>query len=223
MASTTAVTAVLVDDHDLFRAGLRALLTATPDVRVVGEARTARQAYAVIEATKPEVVVLDVSLAGTDGIAITRELVRRKAGCRILMLTMHAVPDCVVRALQAGALGYALKDEPAAAALQAIRATAAGTRYLSPRLPVAEILEQVQSRRAARANGGEPPLQGLSRREREVFAMVVRGMANRQIASELCISVKTVETHRAHINKKLGVHSGTELVRLAALYGVVTV
>jgi two-component system response regulator NreC len=218
----SAVTTVVVDDHDLFRAGLRALLAGTPDVRVVGEARTARQAYTVIEATKPDVVVLDVSLAGTDGISVTRELVRRKAGCRVLMLTMHAVPDCVVRALQAGASGYALKDEPAEAALRAIRATAAGERYLSPRLPAAEIEEQLQSRRTGAPSGGTPPLQGLSRREREVFALVVRGMANRQIASELCISVKTVETHRAHINKKLGVHSGTELVRLAALYGVVT-
>ena len=222
MRSTVQVPTVLVDDHDLFRAGLRALLAGTSDLRVVGEARTASQAYAVIEATKPEVVVLDVSLAGTDGIALTRELRRRGAGCRILMLTMHAVPDCVVRALRAGALGYALKDEPADAALQAIRATAAGTRYLSPRLPVAEIEEQLTSRSSGQPTGGAPPLQGLSRREREIFAMVVRGMQNRQIASELCISVKTVETHRAHINRKLGVHSGTELVRLAALYGVVS-
>ena len=98
-----------------------------------------------------------------------------------------------------------------------------GTRYLSPRLPVAEIEEQLTNRSSgSQATGGDPPLQGLSRREREIFAMVVRGMQNRQIAAELCISVKTVETHRAHINKKLGVHSGTELVRLAALYGVVT-
>ena len=217
----SAVTTVVVDDHDLFRAGLRALLAGTSDLQVVGEARTARQAYTVIEATKPDVVVLDVSLAGTDGIAVTRELVRRGVGCRVLMLTMHAVPDCAVRALQAGATGYALKDEPADAALRAIRATAAGERYLSPRLPVAEIEEQLQTRRSA-PTAGTPPLQGLSRREREIFAMVVRGMANRKIATELCISVKTVETHRAHINKKLGVHSGTELVRLAALYGVIS-
>jgi len=221
MRSTLAVSTVLVDDHDLFRAGLRALLAGTPDLEVVGEARNAKDAYAVIEATNPQVVVLDVSLGKTDGIAITEELFRRRAGCRILMLTMHAAPDCAVRALQAGALGYSLKDEPADAALTAIRAVAAGEQYLSPRLPIAEIEAQIQLRRSAPPSAGAPPLDALSRREREIFAMVVRGLANRLIAAELCISVKTVETHRAHINKKLGVHSGTELVRLAALYGLI--
>jgi DNA-binding NarL/FixJ family response regulator len=214
------VPTVLVDDHDLFRAGLRALLQATSDIAVVGEARTAREAYAVVDETEPTLVVVDVSLGPTDGVAVARELMRRRAACHILMLTMHAVPDCVVRSLQAGALGYALKDEPAEATLRAVRTTAAGARYLSPRLPVAEIEAQLLGRRSVNPPGALP-LDRLSQRERELFAMIVRGLSNRQIATELCISVKTVETHRAHINRKLGVHSGVELVRLAALYGVV--
>jgi DNA-binding NarL/FixJ family response regulator len=221
MPPAVCVPTVLVDDHDLFRAGLRALLQATPDIRVVGEARTAREAYAVVEETEPTLVVVDVSLGPTDGVAVARELMRRRASCHILMLTMHAVPDCVVRSLQAGALGYALKDEPAEATLRAVRTTAAGARYLSPRLPVGEIEAQLLGRRSVAQAESALPLDRLSQRERELFAMIVRGLANRQIASELCISVKTVETHRAHINRKLGVHSGVELVRLAALYGVV--
>jgi DNA-binding NarL/FixJ family response regulator len=221
MLPSGPVATVLVDDHDLFRAGLRALLQATSDVRVVGEARTAREAYAVVAETEPTLVVLDVSLGPTDGVAVARELVRRRPACRILMLTMHAVPDCVVRSLQAGALGYALKDEPPEATLRAVRTTASGARYLSPRLPVTEIEALLLGRRSSAAPSAALPLDRLSQRERELFAMIVRGLANRQIATELCISVKTVETHRAHINRKLGVHSGVELVRLAALYGVV--
>ncbi|MEJ7732913.1 MAG: response regulator transcription factor [Polyangiaceae bacterium] len=222
MRAALAVPTIVVDDHDLFRAGLRALLAATDDVRVVGEARTARQAYDLVDELRPGLAIVDVSLGATDGVAVAAELVRRAAGCHILMLTMHAMPDCVVRALQAGALGYALKDEPVEATLEAVRATAAGLRYLSPRLPVGVIEAHLRSRRGDEAGEAHrSPLDGLSRRERELFEMVVRGLANRQIATELCISVKTVETHRAHINKKLGVHSGVELVRLAALYGAV--
>ena len=142
---------------------------------MVAEARTAREAYAVVDETQPTLVVLDVSLGPSDGVAVARELMRRRAACHILMLTMHAVPDCVVRSLQAGALGYALKDEPADATLRAVRTTAAGARYLSPRLPVAEIEAQLLGRRSVPPEAAVP-LDRLSRRERELFAMIVRGL-----------------------------------------------
>ena len=208
---------VLIDDHHLFREGIRAVLAGFPDITVVGEASDAREAYSVVDATKPDIVVLDLSLPGADGIAVTREITRRDRNCKVLILSMHLGHDYVLRALEAGAAGYASKDQPPEAVVEAIRAVARGETYLSPRIPRSILDEHMQ--RGQRPSVG--PLDRLSPREREIFDLVVQGLSNQNVATELCISVKTVETHRANINRKLGVHSATELVRLAALHGLV--
>lgn len=204
---------VLVDDHHLFRAGVRAAIAMHTDIEVVGEANDARSALAVVEATHPDVVVLDVSLPGSDGIAVTKDVMRGRTRIKVLILTMHKGPDFVRQALAAGAAGYAFKDEPPESVLEAIRTVGSGEVYLSPAI----------SRLAIVPNGkpdSEDVLDRLSAREREIFSLIVQGYRSQEIATELCISIKTVETHRSHINQKLGVHSTGEIVRLAALRGL---
>jgi two-component system response regulator NreC len=196
----------LVDDHPLFRQGLRALLEGEADLEVVGEAADARRAYELAESRHPEVIIVDVSLPGIDGVGATRELTRRLPHCRVLILSMHSEPSLVQQSLQAGALGYAVKTEPPQEVLAAVRATARGQRYLAPSLSVDE----------AQADGSADPIASLSQRERDVFQLLVRGFSNQRASKELCISIKTVETHRTHIHQKLGVHSVAELIRFAA-------
>jgi two-component system, NarL family, response regulator NreC len=202
----------LVDDHPLFRQGLRTLLEHEDDLCVVGEAENARQAYELAEAQKPDVIVLDMSLPGVDGVAATRELQRRVPGGRVLILSMHDEKYLVSRAIAAGASGYAIKTEPPERVVDAVRRVARGERYLAPQI---ERLEE------APADAG--PLGTLSQREREVFQLLIRGFSNQRAAKELCISVKTVETHRTHIHRKLGVHSVAELIRFAARHGLLRV
>lgn len=201
----------LIDDHALFRQGLRALLTAQPEFAIVVEGSDARDVYPIIEAEKPDVAVVDITLRGSSGIAATAEIVRRCPSCRVLVLTMHTDEDYAVRAFSAGASGYALKDQDAAAVLDAIRTVASGQRYLAPDMPIRVLL-------SPRSTG---PLGELSPREREVFDLIVQSQSNRDIASYLCISIKTVETHRASINRKLEAHSTADLIRIAARHGLI--
>jgi len=210
---------LLVDDHHLFREGLALLLGNNAQIELAGGASTAREACALVEKLAPDVVILDMTLPDSDGIATTREILRRRPRTHVLMLTMHATEFFVRKALEAGARGYALKTQSAADLLQAIEAVGAGNVYLAPEIPTAS--DRAASRQGASNSTGSNPLDELSPREREVFDLVMRGLSNHQIARNLCISVKTVETHRTHINRKLGVHSTGQLIRLAALQGLV--
>ena len=219
MEGTTAMTVrtALVDDHLVFREAFRALLASTSEFSVVAEATEGSEVCQLFEATKPDLVVMDVTLPGSDGLSATRELTARHPGAKIMMLSAHAVHDYVTRAFTAGASGYALKSQPAAAVIGGLKTVARGERYLAPELP-ASLLSNGRSRR----KGGPGQLDGLSNREREIFDLVVRGYSNAAISEELSISVKTVETHRANINRKLAVHSSTQLLRFAALRGLVS-
>lgn len=211
---------VLVDDHRLFREGLRAVLSREADIEIVGEAASARDAYTVIEETKPDVVIIDVSLPGNDGFAATREILRRVPTCKILVLTMHANEDYAAQALSAGASGYALKDQATDDVVNAIRAVARNETYFAPRFSVDALVDYIQQR-ARRGGEKRTPLDELTTREQEIFNLAVRGFSNEGIAGELGISVKTVETHRARINRKLNVHCTGDLVRLAARHGLI--
>ncbi len=209
---------VLVDDHALFRASLKTLLAAEPGLEIVGEAGDAREAYRVVESLKPDLVLLDIGLPGVNGVSTTRELTRRDPRCKILVLTQHSSEDFVAQALSAGALGYALKHQTPREIVEAIQTVARGDRYLSPRLQRGAVDELLRLKQ--RARGGEGPTDALSVREREIFDLLVRGYSNGDIGAQLCISVKTVETHRAHVLKKLGAHSMVELLRFAARHGL---
>ncbi len=204
---------VLLDDHPLFREGLRAVLDTSEEFVVVGEADDASVALTLVTQKRPHLAIVDVTLASASGIAFAREAVKRSPGTRVLVLTMHARAELAAEAFDAGARGYALKTEQPAQILEAIRTVARGDVYLSPFIP-----------RWALDGGSarQDPLGGLSPREKEIFTLVVRGYSNDNIARELEISIKTVQTHRAKINHKLGVHSTGELVRFAALRGLLS-
>ena len=203
-------TLALIDDHRLFREGVLALLAGQPDLKVVAQASDAGEAYRVVAATAPDVVVLDLSLPGVSGLEVGRKLLKQHPKLRILALTMLRDPAHVAQALEAGFLGYATKDQPGGELVAAIHAVARRQHYLSPSLS------------AVPADGGSP-LVKLTRREREVFDLTVAGIITAQIAELLQISRRTVETHRARILHKLGAHSAVDLVRLAASLGLLTV
>ena len=209
---------VLVDDHRLFREGLRALLTTQPDMELVGEAGEAKDAYAVVERTRPDVVLLDVALPMASGVSIAREVLRRQPQQRILALSMFADEDHVAQAFEVGVLGYASKDVSATELFGAIRSVAQGQAYLAPGISRVVLDECMRLRRTGRSP--DTPLHTLTQREREIFDLAVRGLSNHDIASQLCISKRTVETHRGRIMRKLHVHSATDLVRLAARHGL---
>lgn len=205
---------MLVEDHAVFRSALRELFaTREPSFEMVAEAATAQDAWRLADQHHPDLTIMDLFLRGESGISATRELCRRHRGARVLILTAVDNPCFVREAFAAGARGYALKEQSAEEIFGAVRVVASGARYLPPRFDP-ELM--VEGRQDAQSEGlfGQ-----LSAREREIFDLVVAGHGNQRIAAELFISVKTVETHRARINRKLGVHSGVELVRFAALHG----
>ena len=210
---------VLIDDQQSFRESLQIALWHEAKISVLAHGDTARQLYPIIEEKKPDVVILDVILKDTDGISAVRELHRRGLAPRSLILTSQANTLFVRDAFRAGADGYALKTQPLSEVVTAITATANGERYLSPQLPaVADAVSAERDIDMAAPLG----IEKLSPREREVFCRIIQGDSTRAIARALCISLKTVETHRLHINRKLGVHSPGELIRFAALSGLMT-
>lgn len=209
---------VIVDDHPVLRDGLRAALGTQPDFNVVAEAENAESAYAAVESFQPDVVILDLSLPGLSGMSVARMLKRRAPEAKVLMFTVHAGEDFVLECLGAGASGYVLKQDPVEALVDGIRAVARGELFISPRFPRSVL--QTHLRRRAGMDLRISPLDELSQREREVFDLVIMGFTNEGVGQELGVSVKTVETHRTSINRKLGVHSTADLVRLAARRGL---
>ena len=213
-----AIRLVLVDDHRLFREGLRALIASQPDLQLAGEASHAQEAYAVVDSAQPDLVVLDIALPPSSGVTVAREVLRRQPRQKILALSMYIDEEHVAPALEAGVLGYAGKDLSVPELFSAIRAVARGDSYLAPTIS-RTVLDDYQRLRKD-GHGHDTPLRALTQREREVFDLAVRGLSNQDISAQLCISKRTVETHRGRIMRKLHVHSATDLVRLAARHGL---
>ena len=207
---------VLVDDHRVFLDSFRIALAQQSSIEVVGQAATAPEGRQLAERLEPDLLVLDLMLGDTDAVAFTRDLRRREIAAKIMILSVHDNSLFVRDALDAGAQGYALKDQPLAEVVEAMRVVEAGGRYLAPALGP---LPAPRNGSGAGKLGRRPP-DRLSHREREIFGLIVQGHSSRDIAGSLAISLKTVETHRAHINKKLGVRSPAELIRVAALQGL---
>lgn len=204
----------LVDDHRLFREGLRALLASQPDLQVVGEAAEPTQACALVDAEDPDLVVVDVLLGTASGVTLARELLRRSPRRRLLMLSMLLDEEHAAEALEVGALGYAGKAQSLDEVLDAIRTVAAGRVYLPTILSRFVVQDYLRLRRGE--SSPDSPLSRLTRREREVFDLIVGGASTAQIAAQLSISHRTVETHRSRILHKLKARSAADLVRLAA-------
>jgi DNA-binding NarL/FixJ family response regulator len=202
---------VIVDDHPLVREGLRGLLSAQSDFEVCGEAASPAEARQVIEATRPDVAIIDLTLKDGNGIELIKELRAQNESPRILVLTMHDELLFAERALRAGASGYVSKHEASRNVIGAVRTILTGKLYLSERMTQRTV-------QRALTGGGDPtasPLDRLSDREIEVFEMIGHGMTSRQIAQRLNLSPKTVETHREHIKGKLDLKNATELTRHA--------
>jgi len=208
---------VLIDDHRLFRDGLRAILTSYPDLQVAGEASDGRAALELIGSLSFDLIVLDITLPGSNGLAVLRELKRRGIDKPVLVLTMHQHADMVADAFAAGAVGYALKHQSESEIVDAVRTVARRVTYLAPQLSADLLPDARNDRPAGAATRGVLAL--LSSREREIFDLIVRGFTNVAIAKQLFISVKIVETHCTRIMRKLDVHNVGELIRLAARHG----
>ncbi len=202
---------VLADDHELVRAGLRSLVDATPGMRVVGEAATGVEAIARACELRPDVVVMDISMPVLDGAAATEQLARECPDVKVLALTAHEDRAHLARLLQAGAAGYVLKRAAVNELVRALRIVAGGGTYVDPELAGSVLRRTSQPARARPSSSGEP----LSGREEEVLRRIAWGQSNKAIAFELGISTKTVETYKARITEKLGLHTRTEMVRYA--------
>ena len=204
---------LLVDDHAVVRAGLRRVLEAEPDIEVVGEAGTARDAVLEARATKPDVILLDVVMPGESGVDVLPRLLKEAPGAKVLVLSMQDDPRYVREAFAAGASGYVLKEAADSEVVGAAREVAAGGRYLHPALGARLISAEEEARAATEADP-------LSDREREVLRLLALGHTNQEIAKMLYISVRTTETHRAHIMQKLRLKTRAELVRYALAHGL---
>jgi DNA-binding NarL/FixJ family response regulator len=202
-----------VDDHAVVRSGLRLLLEREDDIEVVAEAGTADEGVRAARLEKPDVILLDVVMPGRSGLEATSEMLEASKGARILVLSMQDDPTYVREAFAGGASGYMLKEAADAELVQAIREVAAGGRYVHPTLGARLAQAEVE---AARREADDP----LSDREREVLRLLALGHTNQEIAKQLYISVRTAETHRAHIMQKLGLGTRAELVRYALANGM---
>jgi len=199
---------VLVDDHAILRSGLRRVLDAEPDIEVVGEAESVDRAVFEVLANKPDVVVMDVVMPGKSGIEGMPAVLQAGPGARVLVLSMQDDPRYVREAFEAGATGYVLKEAVDTEVVGAVRSVAAGEQYVHPALGARLVAADAEERRRADADP-------LSEREREVLRLLALGHTNQEIAKLLYISVRTAETHRAHIMQKLRLSSRAELVRYA--------
>ena len=206
----------LADDHTLVRQGIAALLASSPDIEVVGECGNGLNVMDGVFETKPDVVVLDLAMPGLNGMDVCRQLTRKAKSVAVLVLTMYADEEFIVRSLENGANGYLLKEAAPEQLVEAVRTVARGDLFLGPGVP-RSILSRLTSRPE------DDPYERLTSRERQVFQLIAESKTNRKIAEILGLSVKTVDTHRAHLMRKLDIHDQTSLVKIAIQKGVIQV
>jgi DNA-binding NarL/FixJ family response regulator len=206
---------ILADDHALVRAGIRALLEKIPGVAVVGEADEGRAALALLRETGASVLLTDIAMQGLGGLALAAQVHAELPHVKVVILSMHANEEYVVQALRSGASGYLLKDAVAAELELALSALARGETYLSP-----AISRRVLDSYLARTTGVVEP-DPLTPRQRETLRLIAQGKNTKEIAAELGVSVKTVETHRAQLMERLGIHEVAGLVKYALRMGLV--
>jgi DNA-binding NarL/FixJ family response regulator len=206
---------VLADDHQLMRAGLRVLLDAMPDIEVVGEAGDGFEALHLVARFEPDVALLDIAMPGMTGLAVLREVRAKHPKTRVLLLSMYDSRDYVTEAIRSGAAGYLIKDAAVDELARALAAVARGETYLSPSIS-SQLAQAIMSPAAAAADSELTP------RQEEVLRLVARGRSSKEIALELKLSIKTVETHRAQIMDRLDIRDLAGLVRYAVRSGLVS-
>jgi DNA-binding NarL/FixJ family response regulator len=210
----------IVEDHTLLRAGLRALLLQDPDLEIIGEADNGRDAVRAIGTMLPNLVLMDISMPGMNGIEAMHDIKRRNPGIRILILTVHKSDEYIHESLRAGADGYILKDATHDELQIAIRSVLKGKTYLSPDISDRVIHSYLGGGGKADVSTGRDE---LTHREREVLKLVAEGHPNKFIADYLCLSIKTVEKHRSNLMKKLDLHNASMLTSYAIEKGLVEV
>jgi DNA-binding NarL/FixJ family response regulator len=212
-----SITVFLADDHAVVRDGLRALLEAQPDMRVIGDAANGRETVRRVARLCPDVVVLDIAMPELNGIEAAWEIREVCPATQVIILSMHSTTEHIFRALEAGVHGYLLKESAGIEVVDAVRAVHSGQRYLSQRISDRIIDDYVRQRQAGQAKS---PLARLSPREREVLQLVAEGKSSAEIADILSLSLKTVETYRSRLMGKLGISDLPGLVRFAIQHGL---
>ena len=211
---------LLVEDHTLLRQGLCSLLSSDPNIEVIGEADNGKDAIRLAVTLAPNLILMDLSMPGTNGTESIREIKKRYPGIKILVLTVHMAEEYIREALHAGADGYVLKHATRDELILAIKSVLNGKTYLSP-----DIAEKVVSGYLDGGKGINPvsAWDSLTLREREVLKLIAEGQGNKHIASYLCVSVKTVEKHRSNLMRKLNLHNAAVLTSFAIEKGMVSV
>lgn len=207
---------LIADDHAIVRTGLRALIRSEPSMELVGEATGGYETIELVEKAQPNVLVLDLSMPDLDGIAVTKRIAPQFPDLKILILTLHEDEALLRAALKAGASGYILKRAAEAELVSAIHTILRGDLYVDPSMVRVLLKDEV-----APVVTISKSAEALTPRETEVLRLIVQGYTNRQIGEELCISVRTAESHRANLSEKLGLHSRVELVRYAREHGLI--
>jgi DNA-binding NarL/FixJ family response regulator len=207
---------VIVDDHAMVRAGFRLLLEQMKDVEVAGEANSGRRAIELVRTEHPDLVLMDIGMDGMNGLQATARIAQEFPDTKVLMLSMHANEEYVLQATQAGAYGYILKDGERHELEIAIRLIAQGKTYFTP-----AVSRRVLDRYMSRLDAEIGPLERLTPRQREILQLIAEGNSNKQIASILNISLKTVDTHRMQLMERLDIHDVAGLVRFAIRTGLI--
>ena len=212
----TQIRVLLADDHKLVRAGIRSLLERLPDVEVIAEASDGREAIRLVEKSEPQVVLMDLAMPELNGLEATRHLTRTFPKVRVIILSIYSDEEHVYQALRAGAAGYLLKGSATEELELAIRSAAEGETYLSPPVSKLVIMEYIR-----RTNVGLSSRERLSPRQTQILKLIAEGKTTKQVALELAISVKTVETHRSALMTRIGIRDVAGLVRYAVKIGLV--
>jgi DNA-binding NarL/FixJ family response regulator len=209
----------IADDHAVLRDGLSFLLQAQPDLCVIGDAATGHEAVALVKQMKPDVVLMDISMPGLNGIDATALITQAVPETRVIILSMQGTREHIFRALQAGAQGYVLKDSAGKIVAEAVRAVHSGSRYFSDEIMSTLVADYMQQRQDEPAKS---PLERLSEREHEILLFVVEGKSSAEIGEILSLSPKTVETYRSRLMQKLGLKDLPSLVKFAVQHGLTT-
>lgn len=211
---------LLVDDHPIFRAGLRALLESQPDVRVIGEAGNGAEAIARANELHPDIILLDISMPDVDGLEALRRMQADHVPGRVLVLTMHAENEYLFQVLESGGYGYVLKQGVDTDLFTAIRTVAAGDIFLYPSATALLLARYREQKRSLEETADDNHPDGLSDREREVLSLTAQGYSSQEIGDQLALSAKTVETYRTRVMRKLDLRHRSDLVRYALRVGL---